>query len=234
MPFTEEEALGVGTAKYVPPLSHLSQTKMRSPAATQRYDQASSQASPYSPRRNSSAESKDGRWGGDASQSFKTEQWREIGADRWPKPAHQQLRDQPSQFSRSEEIVPLRRRFSNMQSDNHSHIWCRALRMQTLHRKGVGEPTHNGEMTKAAILLERDGRGWIERTNTKKGPAAAAAAAVIHGGPDRSEWAVSTGRLGLGHLGGSRYIMDGSPRPCCPGSMTHSQHAHASGARTAR
>mmetsp|Transcript_75401 Transcript_75401/g.164500 ORF Transcript_75401/g.164500 Transcript_75401/m.164500 type:complete len:291 (-) Transcript_75401:250-1122(-) len=146
---------------------------------------------------------------------FKTEQWREKGATRWPLPAEENILKHPHQFLRSEEMVPLQRALENAQKDIPSELWTRSLRLKSLAKEEVAARSNqNLACTHLAMTFSRDGQGWSGSTNPKK---------QVERPPTR-EWIerpVATGNMSLDHMRGSRYEMRMTPRDCVPHSMEH-------------
>lgn len=157
----------------------------------------------------------EGRDGTREGRGFKTERWRERGALRWPRQAGELIARQPCQFHRAEEVVPLQRAMDNTQESIPSEIWCRSLRTECLNIQDLGH--HNGNLATSAAneMFDRGGRGWSGKTNSKRQGRPT---------PPMGDWVerpVAVGKMGLEHMGGSRYAMSLTPRQCVPGSMAH-------------
>lgn len=150
---------------------------------------------------------------------FKTEMWREQGCVRWPNPALDGLRKQPTQFAKAEEVVPLQRTAENAQANIHSELWCRSLRTRNLGIQNVGLHNSNVATSAVTVMFNRNGDGWTGRTNAGgPRPRLGQSGPLVH---DWIERPVAVGKVGLEHLNGSRYKMDSSPRTCVPQSMSH-------------
>jgi len=192
---------GVGSAQYVRPFKVSSSKATEQPAygegtSGNPHTHNESLRSPYSNRR------------------FKTEQWREKGVQRWPKHAQEHTASQPFQFKKTEEIVPLQRNVVNHQGSIPGEIWCRSLRTKALNLERLAKHNTNVATTTLSSTFDGKGKGWAGKTNSKS----ALERPAIH------EWVcrpVAVGNLALDHMGGSRYAMDLTPRPCVPNSMLH-------------
>jgi len=147
---------------------------------------------------------------------FKTEKWRERGVERWPPAANGELSKRPTQFTKSEEIVPLQRMADEeCQPNIHSEMWTRSLRMPGLHiQEHVGPQNQNAFTSAVKCMFNERGIGWTGKTNigTKKQPL------------NPTAWVerpVAVGKYSTDHMQGSRYHFDLTPRPCVPQSMAH-------------
>lgn len=206
----------VGTAKYSRPSTSAS---LKNLTLTQTFPGAGSAvtlsplASPTSPT---------------SSIGFKTEKWREAGVQRWPTDASQELKRQPTQFMKSEEVVPLQRTVENPQNNIHSELWCRSLRTEGLPIQRVGLHNQNVATAAVSMMFGKDGTGFTGRTRTST--MRPLASKTMH---DWVERPVAVGKLALDHMGGSLYSMDMTPRPCVPNSMVHSPPASPRSPRAA-
>jgi len=147
---------------------------------------------------------------------FKTEKWRETGEKRWPPMANEEMGKRPTQFAKSQEVVPLQRRADEEQQPNvHSELWTRSLRMPGLHiAEHVGPQNQNAFTSAVKCMFNEQGVGWTGKTNlSRRKPKI-----------DPSAWVekpVAVGKYGAEHMQGSRYHFDLTPRPCVPQSMAH-------------
>eukprot|EP00413_Alexandrium_margalefii_P047144 CAMPEP_0204589288 /NCGR_PEP_ID=MMETSP0661-20131031/49113_1 /ASSEMBLY_ACC=CAM_ASM_000606 /TAXON_ID=109239 /ORGANISM="Alexandrium margalefi, Strain AMGDE01CS-322" /LENGTH=237 /DNA_ID=CAMNT_0051599197 /DNA_START=63 /DNA_END=776 /DNA_ORIENTATION=+ len=147
---------------------------------------------------------------------FKTERWREKGPLRWPCQAGELVLRQPCQFHRAEEVVPLQKVVANSQSNLPGEMWCRSLRQGDLNMHDIGRHNQNVATTAVSEMFDRSGYGWSGKTNAKRQGRPT---------PSMDEWVdrpVAQGKMGLDHMGGSRYSMSNTPRVCVPNSMRHS------------
>jgi hypothetical protein len=147
---------------------------------------------------------------------FKTEKWRERGVERWPPSAVDELGKRPTQFSKSQEVVPLQRMADEEGQPNiHSELWTRALRMPGLHiQEHVGPQNQNAFTSAVKCMFNEHGVGWTGKTNRGKKKLPNNPAAWV-------ECPVAVGKYSTEHMGGSRYGFDLTPRPCVPASMAH-------------
>lgn len=147
---------------------------------------------------------------------FKTEKWRERGTERWPPSAADELCKKPTQFTKSQEVVPLQRMADEEGQPNiHSELWTRSLRMPGLHiQEHVGPQNQNAFTSAVKCMFNEQGFGWTGKTNLGKKKIAINPAAWV-------ERPVAVGKYGTDHMQGSRYSFDLSPRPCVPASMAH-------------
>jgi len=146
---------------------------------------------------------------------LRMERWRERGALRWPPHASELIMKQPSQFRRSDEIIPLQRTVPNAQATLPGEVWCRSLRTESLGLQEIGRNNQNLANTSAIELFDRSGQGWTGKANSKR---------PNHAKPDMTEWVdrpVAVGKMALDHMGGTRYAMGLNPRVCVPNSMAH-------------
>lgn len=144
---------------------------------------------------------------------FKTEKWREKGVDRWPNTAATEIMRQPRQFVKAEEVVPVQRMTTNPQSSIHGELWTRSLRTKGLEIERVGLHNQNVATSTFAVMFDQDGTGWSGKTNTQgfRRPRGG------RYGPNIKDWVerpVAQGKYHIDHMGGSRYAMNMTPRPC--------------------
>merc|ERR1719235_2964912 len=157
---------------------------------------------------------------------FKTEKWRERGVDRWPPQAHKEMIKRPTQFSNTQEVVPLQRMAHSEQQPNlNSELWTRSLRMPGLSiHEHVGAQNQNAFTSAVKCMFTEYGVGWTGRTNVSR--------KKIEKDPkDWVERPVAHGKYGVDHMQGSRYHFNLSPRPCVPNSMSHAAPGSARSAR---
>jgi len=147
---------------------------------------------------------------------FKTEKWREKGMERWPPSATEELSKRPTQFTKSQEVVPLQRRADEEGQPNiHSELWTRSLRMPGLHiQEHVGPQNQNAFTSAVKCMFNERGVGWTGKTNLGSKKMQINPTAWV-------ERPVAAGKYSANHMQGSRYTFDLSPRPCVPGSMAH-------------
>lgn len=153
---------------------------------------------------------------------FKTEQWRERGAYRWPLPAALEMTRQPRQFQRAQDVVPLQRTTTNAQANVNIELWTRSLRTKYLDLSKIG--FQNPDLAPSAVRQMFDGSGIGFSGATPRSTPLYAANTVSSGGrialsPAMSDWVespVSTGRYALSHMDGARYEFDQTPRGCVP------------------
>lgn len=146
--------------------------------------------------------------------------YREKGRQRWPHAALDQMKKQPTQFTKSEEVVPLQRMRENPQPNISAELWSRSLRTGGLHVCKVGMHNQNVATSTVSVLFDHGGFGWSGKTNTK----GMKRTKPGEYGPHTKDWVerhVAVGKYHLDHMGGSRYAMDLTPRPCIPNSMAH-------------
>mmetsp|Transcript_73830 Transcript_73830/g.205317 ORF Transcript_73830/g.205317 Transcript_73830/m.205317 type:complete len:252 (+) Transcript_73830:76-831(+) len=151
---------------------------------------------------------------GVASRRFKTERWRESGEPRWPCHAKEEIQRRPFQFAKNEGMVPLQRTTENPQEHIADEIWTRSLREESLIRQHIAPYNGNVATTSLSVTFDRKGRGWTGSTNMRPLPDR----------PPTREWVlrpVAVGNMSLDHMGGSRYEVRTTPRPCVPDSMHH-------------
>jgi len=202
-----EMRTSVGSAKYVPPSAPAPpRPKVINPLTYE--DQLRAEA--YSRRAHA--------------QGYKTEKWREHGMERWPENAHENTKQKPSQFMKAEEIVPLQRTIENPQPDIKGELWSRSLRTRGLGVQHIGMNNQNVATSAVRCLFDREGQGWTGKTNTRRTTQLKGAKKPQPGnfGPFIKDWVekpVAVGKMGANHMGGSRYHMNLSPRPCVPKSM---------------
>jgi len=149
---------------------------------------------------------------------FKTERWRERGVERWPHPAERQMKKQPRQFNKAEEVVPLQRTLENPQNNIHAELWCRSLRTKKLDVNDIGRFNTSIATATCSVMFDHHGSGWSGKTNAT----GAKRPRPGETGPHVKDWIerpVAVGRYGLEHMNGSRYAMNLSPRKCVPHSM---------------
>mmetsp|Transcript_98751 Transcript_98751/g.174271 ORF Transcript_98751/g.174271 Transcript_98751/m.174271 type:complete len:196 (-) Transcript_98751:4-591(-) len=142
---------------------------------------------------------------------FKTERWREKGAERWPHLAERQMKKQPRQFNKAEEVVPLQRFLENSQDNIHAELWCRSLRTKKLDIDQIGRHNTSIATVTTSSMFDHNGTGWSGKTHTGR------RLRPGETGPHVKEWIerpVAVGRYGLEHMGGSRYAMNLTPRGC--------------------
>lgn len=193
-----------GTAKYVPPIG---KSSVGSPSVTGKESFSSALEDPSLDLVNSLTRT-----------SFKTERWRERGEERWPHLAAKQMKKQPRQFVKAEEVIPVQRMLENPQNNIHAELWCRSLRTKKLDVNEIGKFNTSIASVNTSIMFDHRGIGWSGKTNTTgvKTPRPGTT------GPHVKDWIerpVAVGRYGLKHMNGSRYAMDLSPRNCVPNSM---------------
>lgn len=134
------------------------------------------------------------------------ERWREKGVERWPRNAALEMRRQPGQFERAEEVVPLQRVTINRQGNIHSELWTRTLRTKAGNSDGLG--VHSNTVTAATIAEIFNGDD-----------SSLGADQALNSRGYANEWVdrpLSTGRFHIDHMGGTRYQMDMTPRLCVP------------------
>lgn len=147
---------------------------------------------------------------------FKTEKWRERGVERWPASAVDELGKRPTQFRKSQEVVPLQRMADEEGQPNiHSELWTRSLRTPGLSiQEHVGPQNQNAFTSAVKCMFNEQGYGWTGKTNLGKKKILTNPAAWV-------ERPVAVGKYSPDHMGGSRYGFDLTPRPCVPASMAH-------------
>jgi len=117
-------------------------------------------------------------------------------------------------------VVPLQRTLANPQGGVPSELWNRSLRQNHLHIAKVGLHNQNVTTSTVAVMFNPEGRGWTGKTNSRP----PGGRKIKQPGPHMKEWVekpVAVGKMALDHMGGSRYNMDLTPRPCVPNSMMH-------------
>eukprot|EP00746_Dinoflagellata_sp_MGD_P020946 gnl/MRDRNA2_/MRDRNA2_148841_c0_seq1.p1 gnl/MRDRNA2_/MRDRNA2_148841_c0~~gnl/MRDRNA2_/MRDRNA2_148841_c0_seq1.p1 ORF type:complete len:194 (-),score=16.89 gnl/MRDRNA2_/MRDRNA2_148841_c0_seq1:4-585(-) len=149
---------------------------------------------------------------------YKTERWRESGASRWPPKAHEEMTKCPSQFSQSQETVPLQRMdIQDLQENVHHELWTRSLRTPGLSiHSHVGPQNQHAFTSAVKCMFNENGVGWTGKTNLGR---------KIKN-VDHKAWVekpVAVGKYADDHMQGSRYAFDLTPRACVPNSMAHTR-----------
>lgn len=152
------------------------------------------------------------------------DKWREKTVERWlclgdeKQPGRNWFfLEQPGKYKKDTEVVPLQRTVENPQQSIQAELWCRSLRTNNLDLDKFAKYNTSLATATVSTMFDHHGYGWSGKTT-----AGARHPRPGGTGPHVKEWIerpVSVGRYGLEHMGGTRYVMNRSPRECIPNSM---------------